>query len=393
MGLSGVLARAAARHAHALVVEVPGWWRTRVEVEHAVLARGWQLAPSPADADVLVVCGVPGRGLRDAVELVWHQMPGPRVRVEVQGPEEAAVRLDEAHARLLDTARHRDDALRRPDAEELLARVDGDGEEHEDHDDHGHGDHEDHEDYGHADHEDHEDHGHADHGGHGDHGDMEMAPGGIPLAEGGPDRDGLEMDVLTVRLGPVLPHWPAGLVLHCSLQGDVVGSARAELLDATGDLQNAADGPARRLDRVASVLALAGWDDAAGEARRVRDAILDGGPEPTDAMLARLRRKVCRSWVLRRSLRGLRPLDEDDIDHHGLPVSAVGDSYDRLTRMLDRAVVAGDPPGHESGPAISTDHLAHLVTGLDLATARLVVAGLDVHDLRAGQVEHEVAHG
>ena len=36
-----------------------------------------------------------------------------------------------------------------------------------------------------------------------DHGGMSMPePGGIPLAGGGPDRDGLEMDVLTVPLGP-----------------------------------------------------------------------------------------------------------------------------------------------------------------------------------------------
>ena len=90
-----------------------------------------------------------------------------------------------------------------------------------------------------------------DHGGHGmdhggmDHGDMEMSPGGIPLAEGGEDRDGLEMDVLHVRLGPVLPHWPAGLVLRCSLQGDVIAEAQAELVDgpALQDDDGAPPGP------------------------------------------------------------------------------------------------------------------------------------------------------
>ena len=98
MGLSDAIARSAARHAHALVVEVPGWWRTRAAVERAVLARGWQLAFSPADADVLVVCGEPGPRLGEAVGLVWDQMPGPRVRVDVREYDDVDGRLDEAYA-------------------------------------------------------------------------------------------------------------------------------------------------------------------------------------------------------------------------------------------------------------------------------------------------------
>ena len=39
---------------------------------------------------------------------------------------------------------------------------------------------------------------------------------------------------------------------------------------------------------------------------------------------------------------------------------------------------------------LSTDQLAPLVTGLDLATARLVVASLDVDELLVGRTEHEV---
>lgn len=65
-----------------------------------------------------------------------------------------------------------------------------------------------------------------------DHGDMEMAPSGIPLAEGAQDRDGLEMDVLHLGLGPVLAHWPAGVRLRCVLSGDVVTEATVALLDA-----------------------------------------------------------------------------------------------------------------------------------------------------------------
>ncbi|MFP5253527.1 MAG: hypothetical protein ACLGH4_06995 [Actinomycetes bacterium] len=362
MGLSDVIARTAARHAHALVVEAPGSWRTRVMVERAVLARGWRLAVSPADADVLVVCGESGPRLADALGLVWHQMPGPRVRVDVRRYDEVAARLDDAQARLLDTAHHRDDAQHRPAAHDLLDEQDGD-------DDEDHGDHD---------------------GGHEgmDHGDMEMSPGGIPLAEGGADRDGLEMDILNVRLGPVLPHWPAGLVLRCSLQGDVIASAQAELLDGSGRCEQDPEAPGRRVDDIVSVLALAGWDAAAAEARAIRDSVLDHGlDDETRARLGRLARRMSRSRILRWSLRGLRPLTEQDLAQHGLPADAVGDAYDRAMGMLDRAV-AGD-----AGAVLSTDHLGHLVKGLDLATARLVIASLGMQELRAGHAEHEVAHG
>ncbi|NYG55312.1 hypothetical protein [Nocardioides perillae] len=454
MGLSDMVARAAARHAHVLVVETPGWWRTRAMVEREVLARGWSLAFAPADADVLVVCGKPGPQLAEAVELVWHQMPGPRVRVGVTEDDDVAPCLDGAHSRLLDTDHHMDDARQRPAASELLAEhsgmdhggMDHGGMDHGGMDhggmDHGGMDHGgmDHGgmDHGGMDHGgmDHGgmDHGGMDHGGghggmdhwgghegmdhgdghegmdhggghegmdHGRHGDMDMSPSGIPLAQGGDDRDGLEMDVLDVRLGPVLPHWPAGLVLRCSLQGDVVTEARAELLDGEQPREAAAAPLARRLDNIASLLALAGWDDAAAEARSLRDVVLAPGDDPTVGRVARLRRRVRRSWTLRWSLRGVRPLSEDDVRQLGLPAHAGGDAYDRLIGMLDRAAAGdetastGDAAGHthDVDRTLSADLLAHLVTGLDLATARLVVASLDLDGLRAGHAEHEMSHG
>ncbi len=379
MGLTDALGRSAAGHAHALVVEVPGHWRTRAAVERAALRRRWSLAASPADADVLVVCGTPGPRLEGAIDLVWHQMPGPRVRVDLTEPHEVATRLDEAYARLLDTTHHEHDARHRPDASDLLAAQD----DETDHGDHGdHGDHE--------DHQGHEGHGgHEDHHGHEGHGDMDMSPSGLPLAEGGNDRDGLEMDVLEVRLGPVLPHWPAGLVLQCSLQGDVITDARADVLDATAPAGAGATDRARTLDHLVSLLSLAGWEDAAAEARSVRDTALEpGGHEAAAHRSERLRRRVRRSWLLRRSLRGVRPLGTEEAHHRALPEDAAGDTHDRLLTLLDRAVRPEGP-----APSYSPDQLAHLVTGLDLATARLVVASLDVQHLRTEHARHEVSHG
>ena len=417
MGLSDAIARSASRHAHALVVEVPGSWRTRVAAERNVAARGWRLAISPADADVLVVCGEPGPGLAEAIEGIWHQMPGPRVRVHVHAGDEVGARLDEAHTGLLDTDRHRRDAQQRPTASELLAEQAGSrAESHGGHGDTDHGSagghegmdhegHDSHEGMEHGSHEgmDHGSHEGMDHGGHEgmDHGGHEMSPGGIPLAEGGEDRDGLEMDVLQVRLGPVLRDWPAGLVLHCSLQGDVIVEAQAELVDGRARQDDDVVGPARGIDNIASLLALAGWDDAAAEARRIRDTALESGEGAAGSELERLRRRVRRSWTLRWSLRGVRRLSDKEAHARRLPADAVGDTYDRLMGMLDRAVAgvaataAGDTGtrANDAGRTLSTDHLAHLVMGLDLATARLVLASLDIHEVLAGQAEHEVSHG
>jgi hypothetical protein len=50
-------------------------------------------------------------------------------------------------------------------------------------------------------------------------------PYGRPLAERAPDRDGLELDQLPVRVGPFFPAFPPGLVLELKLQGDVVQAA------------------------------------------------------------------------------------------------------------------------------------------------------------------------
>jgi hypothetical protein len=49
-------------------------------------------------------------------------------------------------------------------------------------------------------------------------------PYGRPLAGRAPDRDGLALDQLPVRVGPFFAPFPAGLVLDVTLQGDVIQS-------------------------------------------------------------------------------------------------------------------------------------------------------------------------
>ncbi len=50
-------------------------------------------------------------------------------------------------------------------------------------------------------------------------------PYGRPMTERAPDRDGLELDQLAIRVGPFFPSFPPGLVLDLKLQGDVIQEA------------------------------------------------------------------------------------------------------------------------------------------------------------------------
>ncbi|MCW3840611.1 hypothetical protein ONA70_10930 [Micromonospora yasonensis] len=405
MGLTDVLGHAAVRHAHVLVAEVPGHWVTRAAVERHVLARGWRLARSPADADILAVCGPPGPHLTQPLAQLWEQLPGPRARIEIDSPQAVLPALDTARADLLDTARQRADSRNRSGDHAGAHDAHGDvgdrgpprgsgehaaggGMERGDHAHAGHGDHGQGPSAGRAGHDGTE---HAGHGGMGHgHGGMDMAPGGIPLAAGGEDRDDLEMDLLHLRLGPVLVYWPAGLVLRCTLQGDVIVDAQADLLVADDPYLTAAESPpapddprqfaARRCDNALSLLGLAGWDDAVSRARRIRDALLFtedlDGPA---GELHRLRRRVDRSWSLRWSLRRIGPLEAHELARRGLPDTLAGDVYDRLLAMLDHAAdsIAGQHPICRP-PGTPVEAIPDLVRGWDLATARLIIASLDL---------------
>ncbi len=130
------------------------------------------------------------------------------------------------------------------------------------------------------------------------------------------------------------------------------------------------------------MLALAGWEDAAGHARRLRDAQLTSTfPADIAASVDKLRRQVTRSRSLRWSLRGLRPLTVDDLHAHGLPEQLQGDTYNRLLAMLDR--LSGTEADQGEGQDVSPEAIASVVVGLDLATARLVVASLDLPPVQA----------
>lgn len=360
MDLTSWLLRIAAARPHVFLAAVPGDVRTRLAVEAEIGRRAWPLAGSPADADLLVVAGRPGPQLATVIETVWGQMPAPRARVAITTTVDVAAALNEAARRLADPEHQRRDS----DPARLASSAAGE-----------HGD-----------------------GGH-DGGDMEM-PGGLPMADLGEDRDGLMLDALHVALGPLLPDWPAGLVLRVVLQGDVIHEAEAEVLagpdDATGfwsePAQRCARGEpatvdeiarrdaARHLDGLARFLGVAGWADPAARARRLRDALL------TDDTVARivpavhdLVRRVGRSRTLHWLIRGIPVGDDDVAGRLATLFSSLGVALDALDdpSASERADPAALRRFGIARPAIAPNELASALVGAELAAARLVIAALD----------------
>lgn len=127
MGLRKALARLAAARLHVFLVEGSGAFVLRATAEQACLSRGWRLAPSPADADALLICGPVNEALAEALGVVWDQLPRPRVRAEVSTGEDVAAALDtlvEAHA---SWRANRDPAPRLTTGEKIGPKLDQSG--------------------------------------------------------------------------------------------------------------------------------------------------------------------------------------------------------------------------------------------------------------------------
>jgi hypothetical protein len=322
------------------LVEAPGGADVRRAVEDALDDRGWSPATSPASADALVVAGPLPQGLEGAADVLWAQLPGPRARCVVEDPSDVDRALEGIRRELRDDRAQRTDASGRG-ADAVTPWLAGTGEEaHEAHD-HDHGSDSDAEMNGGHDHEDvpggHGDGGHGEHGGHHDHGDMDMAPGGLALAAGAEDRDGLEMDVLVHPFGPLLDRWPGGLELRVTLHGDAVGEAEARWW---GEPPAPHPREVGAWDAVATTLSLAGDERGARTARRLRAATTSTDRREADRLRARLRR-LGRARVL--------------------PAVAV-----RVLLDLTEAPVGG--------PSTRRVRVEDLVRGHDVADARLLVA-------------------
>ena len=119
--------------------------------------------------------------------------------------------------------------------------------------------------------------------GQGGEGMMGGVPYGRPMAMTHDDvRDGLQLDEMTVQIGPYLRSWPCGLVLEMALQGDVVQHARI-VRPPYGPTQGTRENVSSRLRSAARLLELLELD---GLAERCRRAAMANGDLPSvDAAL------------------------------------------------------------------------------------------------------------
>ncbi|MEG3627700.1 hypothetical protein [Streptomyces poriticola] len=375
MDVRTLLRRRAARRPRVFPVALPGATAVRLAAEAELRRRGLTATVTPADADLLVVCGVPAAGDLDWLDRIAAAMPRPAARIVVPSADRAAQLLDTGRA-LLEAG----PAYRHPPETAAPAA---------------------------------------------------SGAAGLSTAQRGDDRDGLRLDRLHLVLGPALADWPAGLLLRLTLQGDIVQAVRADTACATdrpalpsdrmpfwdepwlraahGDRPVTGGDLARRrcaahLDSVGRLLAVTGWDDTAARCRRLRDAVLSGLPGgPVRGELLATTRRVARSRTLRWGLAGLGPLPARRARAAGVTgpaLTADGDAHDRLLVWLDeieRSAAALDDPRPrprrrtDTGPAgprgvldpdrppsrALLDVLPELLAGAEFAGARIVVASLD----------------
>lgn len=282
--------------------------------------------------------------------------------------------------------------------------------------------------------------------GHGGEGMMGGQPYGRGMAMTGPDlRDGLQLDRVSLQVGPALPGFPPGLALHVELQGDVIQQARLAAnpfesgervgspLRSVGDVFDAAR---RRPIRVAEVeLARARYHllrlaealhlhGLASGGRRV--ARLAVQLQPSDLRrIARLRRWLERGVALWGATAGVGVLEAGTVEDlgvggvvaraAGVPVDARagdrtyralgfqmitrqrGDARARWLQRIDEAVqavqlvtAAGDAmvgPDHgvedpRAGTGVLLRQLPQWLSGLEWGDAVTTIASLDL-DLEA----------
>lgn len=394
MELRSALLRAALARPAVLTAVLPGATRARLAVERELRERRWPRALSPAAADLLVVVGRPAEDDPDWLEGTWRALAEPRALVRVEEAADAGAALDAGHAELFRGGRHVGTAAGADARPDHLGPAPAAGHPH---------------------------HAHAGHTAAHSH-DTTMLISGLPLADRADDRDGLRLDRLHVPFGPVLPDWPAGLVVRLALQGDVVQEVTGvELVPAAPATRppfwdepwrQAAAGAsvtrgeaARRrcaahLDSLGRLLAVADWPDAATRARRLRDAALVGVPAAELAYRARrLHRRVGRSRTLRWLTSGIGVLPRERALAAGVggpALEADGDVWRRTVQWLAEAARAAEacedprplPPDDPHGPRgeLTGEHppsralldvLPSLLHGAELAAARLTLASLD----------------
>ena len=202
-------------------------------------------------------------------------------------------------------------------------------------------------------------------------------PYGRPMAGRAPDRDGLELDQLPLRLGPLLAALPPGLELYVRLQGDVVQEAELgpnpyrpgtppTVDPATQGIAVLELARARHhLRWVAEALRVAGRPMLGRRAL----ALAEGGPDPSASAVAALARQVDRDLGLRLSHTGVGVITAERAAGLGPVARAAGAAVD--ARLDDRSYLAlgFEPVVHAEGDVRARwcQRMGEALQALDLA--------------------------
>ena len=158
-------------------------------------------------------------------------------------------------------------------------------------------------------------------------------PYGRPMAETAPDRDGLRLDRLDVRIGPFFPPFPTGLVLAVGLQGDVLQEVTVGENAFAGLPRARPDDPFRRalvepvlleelelararhhLRWLAHALRVHGLAALGRRALALSDALTAGDVQP----IAALRRRLGRTYALDAATAGVGVVERGWVQGRGL---------------------------------------------------------------------------
>jgi len=223
-------------------------------------------------------------------------------------------------------------------------------------------------------------------------------PYGRPMAEVAPDRDGLRLDQLTVRIGPFFTRFPTGLVLEVRLQGDVVQQARVVVapereavdeVDVATTFRNALDTPVpvsvleleRARSHLRSIASALVAHQLPSLARRVLRFASHVHPDQSEEV-QRLHRLLRRSQVLGWATRGVGPIPAAQLEGTATGPVARASGVDQDERTTDPAYrgLGFEPIVHDGG-----DARARIAQRLAEAHQALQFAG------RAGDRRHDPA--
>ncbi len=221
-------------------------------------------------------------------------------------------------------------------------------------------------------------------------------PYGRPMAEVAPDRDGLRLDQLAVRIGPFFARFPTGLVLEVRLQGDVVQQVEVVVtpegetaieVDVRTPFREALDAPVpvsvleleRARSHLRSIASALVAHQLSSLARRVLRFANQVHPDQSEEV-ERLRRLLRRSQVLGWATRGVGTIPSAQLEGTATGPVARASGVDQDERAADPAYVGlgFEPIVHDGGDARS-----RIAQRLGEAGQALQLAG------RAGDRRHE----